>query len=109
MRAFTLSNRGRPPLRASFIASIVTAFGISGSNGNAFSCANLGQQQAHCVGHGKAHRSQHGSRLFFHRSVDSGLYKLIGSHRRVFFVHDNVMHRVRQGKFKGVIREPTVA
>ena len=31
MRACTLSNCGRPPFRASFIASMVTAFGISGA------------------------------------------------------------------------------
>ena len=36
-----LPNRGRPPRRASFIASMVTAFGTSGANGKAFSCATL--------------------------------------------------------------------
>ena len=34
------------PRRASFIASMVTAFGTNGSNGNAFSRADAGQRDA---------------------------------------------------------------
>ena len=75
-----LANRGRPPLRASFIALMVTALGISGANGRGLLVRHPGQQQPDGVGHGQAHGGQYGGRFFLHGPVDAGLDELIRSH-----------------------------
>ena len=86
MRASTLSNWDKPPFRASFIASMVTVFGIRGANGSAFSRATLVSNNRTASDRVSPIGSQHGGRLFLDGPVNAGLNELIGSHDRFSLV-----------------------